>query len=73
MEFLEQRLRLELQEPAGKSRARLRDAVGKLPANLPLRAGSGPCLRSPIHPVLHECTCCGTSLYSSPHPGLFAT
>lgn len=52
MEFLEQRLRLELQEPAGKSQARLRDGVGRLPINLPLCPSSGLCLCSPIHPVL---------------------
>lgn len=52
MEFLEQRLRLELQEPEGKSRACLQDVVGRLPTNLPLCAGLGPCLRSPIHRVL---------------------
>lgn len=57
MELLEQRLRLELQEPAGKSWARLWDAVGRLPANLPLCTGFGPCLHSPIHLVLPKCAC----------------
>lgn len=73
MEFLEQRLRLELQESAGKSQACLRAGVGGLPANLPLCAGSGPRLRSSIHLVPHKRTCCGTARYSNPSPGVICS
>ena len=62
MEFLEQRLRLELQEPAGEHWASLRDAMGRLPANLPSR----PCPCSPIHPALRN------KPSFQPPPGLIA-
>lgn len=70
MEFLEQRLRLELLEPAGESWARLQDAVGRPSANLPLHASSGPCVGGTMRLVLHKCVCCGASLYSDTHPGV---
>lgn len=74
MEFLEQQLRLELLEPAGKSWARLQDAVGRLPANLPLHTSSGPCLCSTMCLVLHKCVCAVEQAFiPTPTPGLFAT